>query len=79
MSYLCAMYRFLRYSQFEYPSFDDAMVPPSDDVLEMSGNSKHELTVLWSMIFSKKDEPSCCVFNCSASPSTSGLVFRGFL
>ena len=67
---------FLRYSQFEYLFFDAAMAPRSDDVLEMSESSERELTVLLSIIFRVKDETSCCIFDCSASTSTTGLMFH---
>ena len=59
--------------------FDTAMAPRSDDVLEMSESSECELTVLSSIVFRVKDETSCCVFDCSASTSTSGLMFHRFL
>ena len=56
------------------------MAPRSDDVLEMSESSERELTVtvLLSIVFTfrVKDETSCCVFDCSASTSTSGLMFH---
>ena len=66
---------FFRYSQFKYPFFDAAMAPRSDDILDMSESSERKLTVLLSIVFKVKDETSCCVFDCSASTSISGLMF----
>ena len=57
VSHLCDL-PFLRYSQFKYPFFDNAMAPRSDDVLEMSENSERELTVLSSIVFRRKDKTS---------------------
>ena len=69
---------FLRYmySQFKYPLFDATMAFRSDNVLEMIESSERELTVLSSIVFRVKDETSCCVFDCSAYASTSGLMFH---
>ena len=61
--------------------FDDAIVLPSDDFLEMNGNSERDLTVLSRVVFSRKDNtpPSCCIFDCLGSRNTSKLTFHRFL
>ena len=75
VSTLCDL-PFLRYSQIKYPFFDAAMAPRSDDVIEMSESSGRELTVPLSIVFRVKDETSCCVFDCTASTSTTGLMLH---